>query len=337
MPRITFAQTTFAIEGIFSSRSFHLKLRQAIERRGGIYSYVVDKSVQVLIVGAGAEYKIAAARARGAYILDEAQASALLKDGFVEVELPQLSPELDLNETIAELRGLFDGPPTSQAWTRCLELVELCDPARQPQLVPYIQSFITRWDAHAARPWQPDPEHILLSHCAESWPKAILLDDELRQAPPSWLFELCHGKQEAKHELVRALNFTGMGVNLAISKKIFANPYLTHVTSLNFADSPACHGLKFYQALRTAEIMRTVQTLTLYSLSSGFDQGIQNLCGDEHTFDSLRTLRIFTDGYHNPDYLLGTLSTFPALQHVTIHVKPLYRALALASASQAAS
>ena len=254
---------------------------------GGQPSHTISAALTCFVAGTKAQSKITKARARGVPVITEAQLLSLLEDGFVswEEEDP-FETKQSFDTSVAELRAIFAAAPTSSAWTRCLTVIEGCDEARVEELVAYTQHFITRWDDARMEKWRPPADHPLMANAPKYWAKN-LPKDELRVAPPLWVFELISGRHHAKHALARALNLEGMRLNGAHGAHILASPHLHQLRFVNLGTQNS-YSLGFFRELRTSELMRPVRELWI---GSGMNHLREAWADPEHTFDALRLCR----------------------------------------------
>jgi hypothetical protein len=279
---------------------------------GGKISEQISAKLTCFVAGSGAGSKVTKARARGVPIINEAQLIELLTKGFVEwEEVDPFATKATFDECIAELRAIFNATPSSEGWTRCLEIVEGCDPERIEDLLSYATPFVAAWDGAEMGKWEPPDKHPLLTNIPKYWREG-LPEDEVRAAPPCWLFEIIRGKHHPKHALARVLNLEGLKLNGSLGSNVLSNPHLHNLRVLNLGIQNT-FSISFYKELRTSELMRTVCELWLYTdkelLLSAWDE-------PDHSFDALVQVKV--------DHWFGTqrMNKLPCLKGVPIHAMP---------------
>ncbi len=281
-----------------------------IRERGGQTSDAISARLTCFVAGTQAQSKITRARARGVPIITEAQLATLLEDGVLEwEEAPAFEATTTFDESVAELRAIFNAAPTSSAWTRCLEIVEGCDPERLEDLITYAQSFITAWDRAEMGKWSPPDKHPLLTNAPKYWASGLPAD-ELRVAPPLWLFDIAQGRAHPKHALARALNLEGVKLNGTLGENVLNNKHLRHLRWLNLGVQNPLPA-KFFRAMRTSELMRTVRELWL---GGGRDHIYAEWKDPEHTFTSLILVRTY-DRWPS-----GNMRALPCLKGVPVQL-----------------
>ncbi len=279
---------------------------------GGHVASTISADLTCFVAGTQAQSKITKALARGVPVITEAQLLTLLEEGFVSwEEADPFESKQSFDESVAQLRAIFSAAPTSSAWTRCLSVIEGCDEERVEELVAYAQHFITRWDKAKMDKWRPPEAHPLMANAPKYWAKD-LPKDELRVAPPRWVFELISGRHHVKHALARALSLDGMKLNGAHGAHVLASPHLRQLRFLNLGMSNS-YSLGFFRELRTSELMRTVRELWI---GSGLAQLEGAWDAPEHTFEALALCRPY-DGSVN-----ATLKKLPCLAGVKLKVQP---------------
>jgi hypothetical protein len=264
-------------------------LRPAILERmragGATDVYGLPQKPTLMVSGNLHSDKALKARGRGIPIIDVAQLEVLLTDGVLELE-GEAAPVVALDESVAELRAVFDGEPTPERWARCLEIFEACDEERVEDLLAYAQPLISRWDKVKMGAWAVTSQHPITAGAPPAWAK-VRFADELRVAPPAWIFELAQGRYHPKHAIIRALILEGMNLNGKLGAAIFASPHMRAVRRVNLGAKELPPS--FYKALRTSEVMRTVEELWVYDVREVYQEAWTPA---DHTFDALKRLRL---------------------------------------------
>jgi hypothetical protein len=276
-------------------RLFKLSVAEAarrIEEGGGTYSYEIRAGLTCFVEGSQAGNKATKAHARGIPAITEAQFLTLLEAGTLEREIPDpFASKATFDESVAELRAIFNAQPSSQGWTRCLEIVEGCDPERIDDLLAYTQPFVAAWDdTTALDSWRCPKDHPLMAHAPEDYWLPSLPKHELRVAPPRWVHEIIQGQHHPKHGLARALCLTWFKLNGALGKKILESPYLRHLRYLDLGSSNS-FSLTFYRELRTNELVRTVRILVVSVGTDGIKLIAREWAYNHHCFDALEEVR----------------------------------------------
>jgi len=284
MKTLTVSGSTFAFGGRFYKIDDWTDVREQVEAQGGAFSQNITKRVTCFVEGTGAGSKTDRARMRGATIIDEDQFIELVEEGSLEVDdSGPIDQDFDLGAAVSELRGAFDGPPSSEAWTRVLDTVERCDEERMPMLLEYIGSFIDRWNDKEMTKWEPDLSAPIMSFTPRDW-TVRLFADELRVAPPMWVVDMANKRYHAKHVVPRALNLHNMRLNGTLGSNILDNPHLGPLTHLDLGWSNR-YSVGFYDKMRLSEAMRHVRILIIPG--SLFTSGHKEALRGEHTFDAL--------------------------------------------------
>lgn len=278
-------------------------LERALEEAGGVLVGPSATVMEIFVAGQGAGQRAADAKLRGAAIISEAQARLLLAHGTIALEAAREGGEATLDASVAELRGIFGQAPSSEGWTRCLEIIEACDAQRVEDLVAYAAPFVASWDGKQMGKWAaPSLRHPLMADASSRWLKG-LVEGELRVAPASWALAMMRGDYHAKHGLVRAINLEGLKINGAMGLALLQSPHLTGVRALALGSQNRLP-LSFYKALRTSALMRTVRELWLCTLGHEWREG---LAGEDHSFEALE--RVHAHQGHT-----GELEALPCFQ-----------------------
>ncbi|MEM1348115.1 MAG: hypothetical protein AAGI01_06150 [Myxococcota bacterium] len=316
MKILTVSGNTFTYGG----RLYKIKwpdARDQIIAQGGEVSANITKHVDCFVEGAGAGSKTDRARMRGATIIDEVQFLELLEQGSLEVDdSGPIDQDFDLGAAVAELRGAFDGPPTSAAWTSVLDTIERCDAERMPMLLEYVGSFIKRWDDKKMSSWEPDRSAPIMSFTPRHW-ELGLFEDELRVAPPMWVVDMANKRYHAKHVVPRALNLYNMRLNGTLGSNVLGNPHLGPLTHLDLGWSNRYSG-GFYDTLRTSEVMRRVRVLVIPG--SVFTLGHKEGLRGEHTFESLERVTFvdYDAGWRRDQWLVDQLDGLACFEGVEV-------------------
>lgn len=269
--RITLKNTFYMFVGRFPKQTSH-ELAERFNTLGGKEAWGLQYTEFIISSGKQAGNKESRARARGIPVLTYEQAVQLADEGYIDLEEGAIAQDLNLDEVIAELRGIFGEAPSSKGWTRCLELVERCDAEQSEPVLHYIEGHIAAW-ANAARiAWRPPHTHPLLMGVLETWPNACF-PDELRVAPPAWVQEMAQKKYAPKHALIRALNLDDLGLNTVLLNRIFKNPYLTQLTHLNMGlgiyPTP-----RFYETFSKHKSLQSLEVLWLHCVREDECRGL---------------------------------------------------------------
>jgi hypothetical protein len=284
---ITLKGAKIAGAGRFTSGSWW-SYEQKIAEGGGEVVKVISDKLTCFVAGGQAGAKAGRAAARGVPILTEAQLKTLLKAGKLTLKEEEATKQT-FDESVAELRGIFGAAPTSPGWTRCLEIVEACDPERLDDLISYVEPFIDGWDALPMPRWEPPKEHALMANAPIRWRRGNP-DDELRVAPPAWLYELFQGRYSAKHAIVRALNMEGLMLNGGLGEAMIKSPHLRGIRFIGLG-SKTTLPTSFYVALGTSALCEELVELWL---STGHDS-LMEAWADERgpSFGALRRVRSY--------------------------------------------
>jgi hypothetical protein len=268
-----------------------------IEAGGGEASDAMRASLTCFVEGVGAGSEATRARARGVLAITEAQLMVLLEHGLVEWEEAEpFADKASFDASVAELRAIFGAAPNAHGWTRCLEIVEGCEAERLDDLLHYLHPFIAGWDKAKMGAWICDDKHPLMQHA----PKDIWLEslphDELRVAPPRWVYELVQGQHHPKHAIARALSLDSFKLNGALAKNVLASPHLRALRYLDLGRANA-YPVGLYRALLTSELMRTVRVLCVPSGAVHPGRMVQAWASAAHVFDALEQVRSEADLY----------------------------------------
>lgn len=288
--RIELKGAKVALAGRFTGWGYERK----IEEGGGEVTNVISARLTCLVAGLRAGSKAARAAARGVPIITEAQLAALLKHGALTLK-EEDAPRQRFDEAVAELRGIFGAAPTSEGWTRCVEILEACDPERLDDLVSYAEPFVDAWDTSVMPRWEAPKGHALLQNMPTGWSRGNP-DREVRVAPPAWLYELLQGRYSAKHAVIRALNLEGLKLNGALGESLLASPHLRGLRFVGLG-SKARLPASFYRALVQSASVGGVRELWLDSRDPGLDEAWR---GDEAIkLDALLVVRSYRNFYPN--------------------------------------
>jgi hypothetical protein len=133
--------------------------------------------------------------------------------------------------------------------------------------------------------WAVTSQHPITHGAPPAWAK-VCFADELRVAPPAWMFELAQGRYHPKHAIIRALILEGMNLNGKLGAAIFASPHMRAVRRVNLGAKALPPS--FYKALRTSEVMRSVEELWFYDAPHAYQAAWTPA---EHTFDALKLVQ----------------------------------------------
>ncbi len=266
MTTITLKNKSFYIAGKFRSGS-HNEIMERFNQKGAHITSTISAQLDGFVAGISCKAQRNRARSRGVPILNEAEMLELLKHGEVTIsQKDTIESTFNMSEAISELRGLFDGPPSSETWTRCLEIVEECDPEQHAELVHYMEHFIQNWDMSEGIRWTPvnhPPKHdtLLVGVNTMEWSYSNPTS-ELRTAPPMWIVEMLRGEYHIKHTLVRCVHLTEFKINGGQLTTLIANPYLTHMHTLVTGEKNNL-SKSFLKALSTTTTLPELHTLYL--------------------------------------------------------------------------
>ena len=279
---ITFAGKTFVVLGRLSTMTRH-EAKLKVQSLGGHVSDAPGRSSDYFIQGD----RVSASRQR---IVDAVGCPILSEQEFIDAveaaraEAAEHEEHVDLGDAIASFRGLFDGPPSREAWERTAALLDECSPAQLADACRYVESHVSRWPDHRDDPRAPSMrERLTYRHDPPS-------DDpisDLRVVTRAWLSELLEGMESPKFSLIRTLSMGGMTLNGKTMAHLVSNPTLTRVREFDVG-----HGnpitQTFYKKLRTTTHLPALDTLTLRTMSV---KHARALCGD-HTLGGLRWVRL---------------------------------------------
>lgn len=244
------------------------------------------------IAGAGSRSKEGSAYALGIPIIHEAALITALDVGYFDYESRVIDHDLDANTVISELRPGFDGPPTSESWTRCLEFIERCPDEQLDPVLHYITQGISGWGERHVQ-WQPKHSHGLLTGVPKSWLHGCPTD-ELCVAPPIWIYEMTRPKKtyHPKHKLIRTLNLDEMRMSFNHYRRVLNNPHLTNLRILNMGVRSNCSQAVF-KSLTTLSAITHVEEIWLHGnvlreLEEGLDRKAVG------AFKSLKRIRVFS-------------------------------------------
>ena len=242
-----------------------------------------------VLLGPGCGSKESKALAAGLPILYTSQLLEALEKGYFDYETTFIEEDLDLDHTIAELRGLFAEEPSSKSWTTCLELIERCPDDQIEPILHYVSQGIARWpEEQRALPWEPDTKHALLKGVHSLWQRSCP-PHELCVAPPIWMYELL-SKEVVRHDkfkLVRALNCESMRLNQYSFKRLLTHPDLEHVKIINLGSRNNCSP-SFLEKLADFEVARKAEEIWFFG---GHDLA-DSLSKNKHRFDHLEVVRL---------------------------------------------
>lgn len=245
-------------------------------------------------------------------MVSEPQLATLFEVGEVEVEAPQpLEATLPFEQAIGLVRSCLDGPMGSAQWTGVLEAVERCRLEDQAQLVAYVQQQLERKELSGK--WDVKADHPLVRYAPSKWFET--LPDALMQvAPTAWVLELCQGAHQPKHALIKALHLDGLKLNWGLMKELMKSPYLRQLKALNVGANAVCQSVNFYKTLRTHELMRTVEVLTLYGLDERFEHAVSHLKDEEHSFEAITRLDFYAVSWAGTKGLGKKLGHYPCFR-----------------------
>lgn len=207
------------------------QLAELLEARGVTATTWLTRHTRALLCGGGESNLIGEAMVRGLPILDEAQATQLLEEGFLELEE---RAALEVSRALSELRGLLhDGKPDNQMWLAVCDVIDRCPSEEVSVLLSYVLDFFAKWEACGTLDsLRGDPTRALegVVSSGEVWRAGF--DGELCVAPVSWLGELLRGEEHEKFTLLRALDLTHTPLKGGPVKKILDHPHLHRVRRL---------------------------------------------------------------------------------------------------------
>jgi hypothetical protein len=310
-------QATFYIAGTFEHGA-QRDVAMLIEAHGGKATRVFRTSVVTcLVAGKRCDSYKNKARSRDIPIINEAQLMMLIERGELELTPEEfIATEFDISQAIAELRSIFDGPPSSKTWTRCVEIIEQCDASHEAELIAYMTPFLHRWDALKMKPWQPPKKHAMMSGISTTfWPSALLAP-ELRVAPPIWILEMLRGEYSPKHSLARLINIHYAHANSGRLVALLKNPHLTRMHTLVLGKQNTC-GKGFFQTLRTHPNSRSIHTLYI----DIYDEQarayfLEVMANPTHELTSIERLYVWSDLFYLSDP--ESIQKLPAFTHARI-------------------
>ncbi len=326
MITISLKGSTFYVAGSFTGRLKSM-VEQHIKDGGGTLSEHINSSVTALIAGHSCHNSINKALSREIPILSQQQLDILLRDGTIDHEPSKpIDAELDIAEVIAELRSLFDGPPSSDTWSSLLMLLEQCNTEQQEALVHYITPFVARWDDMDRPTWAPLPDHPLMTGGHKTLWVQGLPEQALRVAPPLWLTEMLRGVYHPKHALARVINVHQMRTNGSRLIKLLQNPYLTKMTTLVLGMKNS-YSKSFFEVLRDHDNVRSLTHLYLDAIShTTREQFLSVMSRKNHALTSLEHVYFRSDfaGANvrhvvTPRITPTDIEALPPLAHATVY------------------
>ncbi len=261
--RIELEGSSYYFVGRFRGDSGH-ELMNAFDREGAEDACGFQSATFVVSSGVQVGTKESKARARGIPVLTFEQARKLLEKGFIDYQDEAILEDLDLDAVIAELRGIFASAPTSEGWTRCLELIERCHDEQLDPVLHHIEAHLPRWATSSPVAWRPSHTHPLLLGASKEWPDRCF-EDELRVAPPAWIQEMTRKNYHPRHRIIRGLQLDNLGLNTMLLGRILKNPYLTHITHLDLGKRNRLTR-KFYASFSRFGSLAHLQKLWLHEI-----------------------------------------------------------------------
>lgn len=258
-----------------------------------------NKYPDFFIAGAGSRSKKSQALARGIPVIDEDTLLVAMDQGYFDYSDRFIDEDLTLDQAIAELRSTFDGEPTSESWTTCLELIERCPDEQFEPVFHYISQDVDRWTTPSDHQWSPSADHALLSGVPSSWIHSVP-HTELRVCPPIWLYEMTRSPAQyhKKHELIRAISCDEMRLNLSGFKRILKNPHLINLRIMNLGIRNTCTE-KLISQLASFSAMEHVEELWIHDM---YYDTVRWLDQNKKTFPNITTIRVRGHrGYGNKD------------------------------------
>lgn len=254
---------------------------------------------------------------RDVLTISEQQLATLFEVGKVELEVPRrLVADMPIEQAIGIVRSGLDGPMTSTQWTSVMEAVERCQLEEQAQLVAYVQQQLERKEVSGK--WLIEASHPLMRHAPPKWFEGMT--EELMQvAPTAWVLELCLGEHQPKHALIKALHLDGLKLTWGLMKELMQSPHLRQLKVLNVGGNAVCQSVNFYKTLRTHELMRTVEALTLYGLDEKFEQAVEQLNEPEHSFESLKRLDYYYVSWAGTKGMGKKMKRYPCFKGVELN------------------
>lgn len=233
------------------------------------------------------------ARALGLPVFSVDQVIKGAKFGYIdylEEDEKVIEEDAGMGELIGAARSLLADPAldASSLWTGVMEIVERCESEELPPLLHYLSEAIDRTNVRLDKPWKPSPKHPLLNKVSKKWALGCTKRD-VRVAPPAWIFEMTRQEPayHPKHELVRVLNLDLVGGQDEQLHKIFSNPHLKNIVSLNMGRH-VYYTHELLGELDRYPALHHIEELWLYR----FDQSLLNALATN--LKALRNLRAIT-------------------------------------------
>lgn len=304
--RIHFKDSRYRIGGRLSD---FYQLERKLEKWGAENISTTVTTPDFVLIGPACGSKESKALAAGLPILYSSQLLEALENGYFDYETTFIEEDLDLDHTIAELRGLFAQAPSSKSWTTCLELIERCPDAQIEPVLHYISQGMARWpEKERAISWEPDTKHELLKGVHNLWRKSCP-PDELCVAPPLWMYELLN-KEVIRHDkfkLVRALNCESMRLNQYSFKRLLTHPDLEHVKIINLGSRNNCSS-SFLEKLSDFDVARKAEEIWFF----GGHHLASALGNSKRAFEHLKVVRLESYMFHKTHGVPSKFRMIPA-------------------------
>jgi hypothetical protein len=200
------------------------------------------------------------ALARGMLILKEAQLNTLLAQGYIELDAPEPVETVPRDEGISELRSLLAQPASRDTWLAITQLVDAAPEDQLHELIPYVQSHLTRWDdaPRHTRAWTEDQPFY-----------------EPCLAPETWRSSMIQALSSPKYQLVRALSFDKLNIKNADMVNVLKLDSLTHLRCLDLGRDNK-FAANMWKALLNSPATANLQELRI---ASALDTHVKGLSG----------------------------------------------------------
>lgn len=312
----TLANTTYVGGGRVYKATWD-DLRARLATLGATWNSAgLEPGIDFFIAGSGARGKETRARALDIPILDEeslwrliaeAEGTSSHEERDDEEELS--SKQEGLSQLIGEARSLLDR--RGDLWTSSLELIARCQPPELEPLAAYLDDHLDAWAAQTTPGrWSPPKKHPLMQGVTKRWLEACP-EDEPRVAPPSWIFDMAHGRRSPAFRLARALDLHCLQLNVAHVQQIIAHPDLGPITHLDLGEKNRCSA-KLIAALGQSTLAKDLEHLVVRD----DDRVAHWLCDlPANSFPELYTLTLHT---YSPNALKAHLDEHLRIEPVEI-------------------
>ncbi|CAN0424285.1 unnamed protein product, partial [Laminaria digitata] len=231
-------------------------LAARIEELGGEHTHIPREGVDIFLAGARvAARKLDRARALGLIVLEGEAIDALIEAG--ELELEADVGALSRDELISEARALLDKPALYATWTAITNLVDQCDQEHLPHLLSYLSPQLARWPACVLDEQAPRYDFSLGLFGAGAGDPRVM--------PAEWLTECVSGEERDAYAICSAISFSPVRLGTRLASKLFDNPSIAHITTLDMGNVLDSHVKKasFYKKLASTKNLQRVETLVL--------------------------------------------------------------------------